>query len=181
MSVWVHRVRTITTIVTVEVGELPSALTYIHCHREPRRQLLLRSRVEAEWTRPHMVHVVRTAMRLARNGSIPGVGDHGRTKDFLKRCSEALRAIEPSREADVAKLGAEEQQLIREAMGDKEALWEGCFGCLADKPTWLTTDLSSSAVDGARAQLLLSRCATCKFPKSFGRRVKRIGDILRRA
>jgi hypothetical protein len=172
-SVWEHRAKTETTIVLVEVGERPAALTYIHCHREPRRQILLQSRVKAEWEKPSIVHVVHVAVQMVKDGSIPGVGDHGRTKDFLKRCSEALQALEPSKESVFTKLPPSEQQAIRQALGDTKPAWEGCFNCLEDNPEWVVKD---TGIYGESC--VTSRCVKCDFPKAFGRIVNDLREIV---
>ena len=172
-SVWEFRAKAQVALVMVEVGERPE-LTYIHCHREPRRQILLQSRVKAEWAKPSMVHVVRVAVELANEGSIPGVGAHGRTKDFLNRCSEALQTIDPNEESVFTKLPPLEQHAIRQALGDTKPAWEGCFNCLEDKPEWVVTDL---ALPG-QVPIPHSRCAKCKHPRAFGRSIEGLGDIL---
>ena len=151
----------------VDVGHRP-LLTYIRCHREPRRQILLQSRVKAEWEKPSMVHVVRVAIQMAKDGSIPGVGDHGRTKDFLKRCSEALQALEPSEESVFTKLPPSEQQAIRQALGGTKPVWEGCFNCLEDKPEWVVQNMLP----------LSSQCGNCGTFQAFGRTVNSLRDIL---
>jgi hypothetical protein len=180
-SVWEHRAKTEVALVMVEVGERPE-LTYIRCHREPRRQLLLQSKVKAAWTSPSMVDVVRTAMQLAKDGSIPGLGEHGRTSDFLKRCGVALQALEPSKESVFTKLPPSEQHAVRQALGAKEPVWEGCFNCLVDKPEWVVTDLalphSSRNHPRREAPMPMYRCANCKSPKASGRSYTGLGDML---
>jgi hypothetical protein len=126
----------------------------------------------AEWTKPGMVHVVRIAMQLANEGSIPKLGEHGRTSDFLKRCAATLQAIDPNEETTLTKLSADDQQLIRQALGGVTAAWEGCFGCLEDDPGWVLTSLSVNE----EAPMQMSLCAKCKCPKSMGRKWTRIAD-----
>eukprot|EP00973_Karenia_brevis_P052104 7237332-Karenia_brevis.AAC.1 len=75
-----------------------------------------------------MRHVVEVAMQLAEAGSIPkAAGEHGRTSEFLRRCATALRAIDPKAETDIKKLDAEQQALIRRALGGKGPPFDGCF------------------------------------------------------
>ena len=78
-GVWEHRVETEATIVVAQAGKSPAQLTYIRCHREARRQLLLQGKVKKQWERPCLQHVVEIAAQLAKDGSLPGLhGEHGR-------------------------------------------------------------------------------------------------------
>ena len=85
-SVWAHRVKNEAVLVMAEVGEAPTVLHYRHCHHECRRQLLRQKRVRDEYEKPGMVQVMRVAMKLANNGSMPGPSDHGLKIDFIKVC-----------------------------------------------------------------------------------------------
>ena len=167
-SVWGHKVKTEATIVLAEVGERPERLFYIQCRHEVRRQLLLQSKVREEYERVTMLCVVKVAMQLVQDGSLPGPGEHGRVSEFLKRCATALQAIDCKAETDIKKLSAEEQALIRSALGGKGVPYDGCFneGCLDQTTTWV-------------AQGDMSLCSRCKVPKSFGRNWRGLGDILR--
>jgi len=177
-SVWEYRAKSEATVIVAEVGERPAQLAYIRCHREPRRQMLLQSKVREEWERPTMPQVIKTAMQLAKDGSFPNVGEHGRKSEFIKRCATALQAIDPSIETDLKKLSAEEQAIIRQALGgDVNTPYDGCLsaGCLGDTTTW---EVSNLALSG-EPFIPMSRCTVCKCPKVFGRTVQSIGDILR--
>ena len=167
-SVWGHKVRTEAAIVLAECGARPEHLTFIHCHHEARRQLLLQSKVREAWQRPTMRHMVEVAMQLAEARSIPGLGEHGRTSEFLRRCATALRAIDPKAETDIKKLGSEEEALIRRALGGKGPPFDGCFNpdCVDQKTTWVT-------------QGEISRCSRCKLPKAAFRNFKSLGELLR--
>ena len=47
-SVWEYMAKSEAVIIVAEVGERPAQLVYIRCHREPRRQMLLQSKVREE-------------------------------------------------------------------------------------------------------------------------------------
>ena len=107
------------------------------------RQLLLQSRVREEYESPGMKQVVRVAMQLAEDGSMPGPGEHGRRSEFVKRCAAALRVLDPSKETDLKKLGAQDQALIRQALGGDERAAAhgvtgstGCINSCAAKHGW---------------------------------------------
>lgn len=85
---WMHRSKGEASIVLAEAGDRPTRITYIHCHREPRRVALLYAQAMQEYNAPGMVQFVRVAVDLVRDGCLP---DHGGRKfDFLKRCGHAL-------------------------------------------------------------------------------------------
>ena len=176
-AVWEYRAKCEAVIVVAEVGERPEQLTYIRCHRETRRQLLLQSKIKDEYERPCMKDVVRVAMQLAKDGCMPGPGEHGRKSEFIKRCATALQALDPSKETDLTKLSAEDQALIRQALGgDTSTPYNGCLneGCLDKDTIWVTSNI---ALPGDPF-MQMSRCAHCKCPKAFGRSVSSIRDIL---
>ena len=176
-SVWEHRLKCEVAIIVAEVGERPERLVFRRCHHEPRPQLLLQSKVREEYESAGMPQVVRVAMQLAGDGSMPGPGDHGRKSDFTKRCAAALRVLDPSKETDLKKLGAQDQALIRQALGgDISTPYEGCLNedCLDEETTWETPN---GALPG-QPFVPMSRCACCKYPKVFGRSVNSVRDIL---
>ena len=176
-SVWEYRVKCEGVIIVAEVGERPERLAFRRCHHEPRRQLLLQSKVQEEYVSPGMSQVVRVAMRLAEDGSMPGPGEHGRKSEFIKRCAAALRVLDPSKETDLKKLGAQDQALIRQALGgDISTPYEGCLSeeCLGEETIWETSNNASPGEPFAP----MSRCARCKYPKAFGRSVNGLRDIL---
>ena len=138
---------------------------------------MLQSRVREEYESPGMKQVVRVAMQLAEDGSMPGPGEHGRRSEFVKRCAAALRVLDPSKETDLKKLGAQDQALIRQALGgDISTPYEGCLSeeCLDEETTWETSNL---ALPG-EPFMPMSRCARCKYPKVFGRSVNSLRDSL---
>ena len=176
-SVWEWRVKREAVIVVAEVGERPARLAYIHCHRETRRQLLLQSKVREEYESPGMSQVVRVAMQLAKDGSMPGPGEHGRKSEFIKRCATALRVLNPNKETELMKLGAQDQALIRKALGgDISTPYEGCLtqDCLNEETTWEVSDLALAT----EPVMPMSRCTRCKHPKVFGRTMNSMLDIL---
>ena len=109
---------------------------------------------------------------------MPGLGEHGRRSEFLRRCATALQALNPKAEADVAKLPGDEQVLIRRALAGDGPPYEGCFSeaCLDKEPEWvLAVDMSKVGESGHP----MSRCARCKIPKSFGRNWSGLHDVLK--
>ena len=100
-----------------EVGNPPTELQYRHCHHEYRRHLLIENRVRDQYDKPGMVQVMRVAMQLAKDGCLPGPGDHGRKSDFVKSCATVLQALDPTKEPDIKKLSPREQLLIRCILG----------------------------------------------------------------
>jgi len=166
-DLWQVRVEQEATLVLAEVGLRPGLgdLAYIRCRFEARRQLLLQSRVRAEYESPGMVQVVRMAMKLSTEGSLPKPGEHGRTDEFIRRCAAALQVLQPGKETVLAKLDAEKQYQIRLALGGADIPYDGCMTCLDDETAWEVSDM-------------LSRCARCKMPKSFGRTVNSVRDII---
>ena len=176
-SLWGCRMKEEATIILAEAGARPDQLTYIKCHHEDRRQRLLQGRVKREYDKPTLLSVVRVAMKLAMDGKIPGIGKHGRRSEFMERCAEALKAINPEAERDVKKLNADQQTLIRHALGgDSSTPDEGCFSadCLDKEAVWETTDNALPGEPSAQ----ISRCARCKYHKAIGRSVNSLRDIL---
>ena len=115
---------------------------------------------------------------MANNGSIPGLGEHGRKSEFIKRCATALQALDPSKETDLKKLTAEDQAIVRRALGgDTNVPYDGCLSepCLDEKTTWV---VSNNALPGDPFAPV-SRCSRCNFPKAFGRTVRSVHDIMR--
>ena len=177
-SVWGHRVKNEAVLVMVEVGNPPKDLQYRRCHHESRRQLLIQNRVRNEYDKPGMVQVMRVAMRLAQNGSMPGPGDHGRKSEFVKTCATVLQALDPSKETDIKKLSPQEQSLVRHILGGNTSVpYEGCLSpeCLDKKTVWVVDKVTLPG----ESSITVSRCATCNFPKAFGRTVHGISDLFR--
>jgi hypothetical protein len=166
-SVWELRVKEEATIVFAEVGTRPESLQFIRCHRESRRQLLLQYRVRQEFETATLLTVVRVAMKLAEEGTIPGIGKHGRRSEFMERCSAALAALNPEAERVAARLPSDVQALIRSALGGHGPPYEGCFSeqCLDVPAVWV------------RVNDEMVRCTRCRIPRSFGRTVKGLADV----
>jgi hypothetical protein len=166
-SVWEFRVREEATVVFAEVGTRPESLQFIRCHRESRRQLLLQHRVRQEFETATLLTVVRVAMKLAEEGTIPGIGKHGRRSEFMERCSAALAALNPEAERVAARLPIDVQALIRSALSGDGPPYEGCFSeqCLDMPSAWV------------RVNDEMVRCTRCRLPRSFGRTVKGLTDV----
>ena len=161
------------TIVVAEAGERPECLSFIRCHREKRRELLLKARVEAEWETATLLQFVEAAMALAKEGSLPGPPfKHGGRAEFLKRCSAALQSSNPRAEGNISKLSAAKQDKIRQALAEAPHMqpYDGCFNesCLDKKPKWIDRTVSIPTVEGRFEDGVQSRCAYCDYPKWFG-------------
>ena len=167
-TVWEFRVKQEATVVFAEVGTRPESLKFIRCHHESRRQLLLQDRVRREFETATLLTVVRVAMKLAEEGAIPGIGKHGRRSEFMERCSAALAALNPEAERVAARLPSDVQALIRSALSGDGPPYEGCFSeqCLDLPADWI------------RVNDEMVRCARCTLPRSFGRTVKCLADVL---
>ena len=175
---WVAQAQAWATVTIATTGPTPE-LTYIRCHREERRRLLLTRRVTGEDSAPCMAETVRIAAKMARQGSLPGPdGPRGRKSEFLRRCAEAARTANPLAETDIKRLSPEDQAVIRLALGCGEAPYEGCLseGCLDEETSWASRDLS---MPRDSRKLTMSRCSRCGMPKAFGRVVSSLADIVR--
>ena len=154
---WKARAIAYAVIVVASSGPLPE-LTYVHCRSEQRRHLLLTGRLN---TRTVLVDTVKIAAQLAMEASIPSPGVR-RTSEFMKRCANATKAVNPDAETDVQKLSAEDQKAVRQALGGEEP-YDGCLSteCLDQETVWVTEQLCGD--------LQVSRCTRCKMPKAWGR------------
>ena len=179
---WQARAEQLATIIVAEAGERPECLPYIRCHREKRRELLLKAKVETEWENPTLLRFVQAAMDLAKEGSLPGPPfKHGGRAEFLCRCAAALLRSNPRAEGNISKLSAEEQERIRHALGGAAPPYEGCFNreCLDKEPKWITKTISLPLPKGRREDATRSRCAHCGFLKAAGRTFHSLSDLLR--
>jgi hypothetical protein len=168
---WAARAQAYATICLASTGDMP-ALTYIRCsEKKQRRHLLLLNKVREEKAEI-LADVVRIAAALAKNGSLPAPGRQ-RTCEFLRRCVEALKVVNPKAETDLTKLPGGEQEAVRRGLGKEVEPYEGCLseGCLDEETVWETTDLG----DG----LQLSRCVHCRMPKAMGRTMSSPLDLIR--
>ena len=175
---WVAQAQAWATVAIATTGPTPE-LTYIRCHREERRHLLLTQRVTGEDSAPCMAETVRIAAKMARQGSLPGPdGPRGRKSEFLRRCAEAARAMDPRAETEIKRLSPGDQAVVRLALGGGEAPYEDCLsaGCMGEETVWVVWDLSMPRDPRA---LTMSRCARCGMPKAFGRVVSSLADIVR--
>jgi hypothetical protein len=158
---WAARARAYATICLASTGDVP-ALTYIRCsEKKQRRHLLLLNKVREEKAEI-LADVVRIAAALAKNGSLPAPGRQ-RTCEFMRRCVEALKVVNPKAETEVTNLPKEEQEVVRRALGDEVESYQGCLseGCLDEEIVWETIDLGDD--------LKMSRCVHCRMPKAMGR------------
>jgi len=167
---WAARAQAYATIVLAQTGP-PPELTYIRCRREERRHLLLTRRLREQGATV-LADCVRIAAQLAKDSSLPAPGGR-RTAEFMRRCAEAIKAVNPKAETDPSQLPREEREAVRRALGDEKEPYQGCLseGCLDQAPSWETHDLG----DG----LQLSRCVRCRMPKSWGRTVTSPLDFIK--
>jgi hypothetical protein len=168
---WAARAQAYATICLASTGDVPE-LTYIRCsEKKQRRHLLLVAKVREEKAEI-LADVARIAAALAKDGSLPAPGRQ-RNCEFLRRCVEALKVVNPKAETEVSNLPKEEQAAVRRALGDEVESYQGCLSdsCLDEETVWETDDLG----DG----LQLSRCARCRFPKAMGRTIASPLDLIR--
>ncbi len=99
-------------------------LPFIRYHSEERRiALLLRSLSGQQ----NLVGVARVVLSLSRDGSLPPFdAARNRNAEFLKRCVEALKKVNPTAETDPKKLTLPEQQRLALAL---EATARPCHKC----------------------------------------------------
>ena len=168
---WIFLAQQIATVHVASAGERPATLSYIRCHREARRVQLLVENLRKEYTKIGLLTVVRAAVQMAKEGSLPGPdGPRARKTEFIRRCEEALALCEPKAERTTP--SREIRRRIAHIIDSADApQWDEhmCMGCGHKDPGWTATD------DG------WSRCARCKVPKAFGRSVTGLSSILRPA
>ena len=180
-SVWEHRAKREATIVLAEVGERPSSLAYIRCHRENRRTLLLQQRIRAGGTPRRelsLLHVVQIAARLARESVIPKPGKHGRTHEFVERCAAALEVLNPEAPTAIGDQSREDQLAIRRALAsDGEEFDLECLASLCTrgeaKTAWVKR--AKSAFEGFD----ISNCSACGTPQAYGRKALLVARLPR--
>jgi len=120
---WVETAQKFATISILSVGSCK--LTYIRCHREARRVLLLSSAVKSH---PTLSDVCQVAATLAEAGALPSPLLNRVVKsEFMKRCIAVLKTTHPSAEYDVKKLPFKDQRNIIVALGGAS----GCEDCPA--------------------------------------------------
>lgn len=112
-EVWKDGLKSMAVVVVGSVGALDE-LTFVRCHSENRRiALLLRSLSGKQ----NLVDVVRVALRLSRDGSLPPFdAARNRKAEFLKRCAEALAKHDPSAIREPKKLDDRQQRLLALAL-----------------------------------------------------------------
>jgi len=118
---WVDLAQMIGTISILSIGSCK--LTYIRCHRESTRVLLLEAEVRSEHT---LSHIYQIAAKMAEAGSLP---DPSQTRvlkaEFKKRCIVVLKLTNPTVEFDIKKLPLKDQRNIITALGGVS----GCEDC----------------------------------------------------
>ena len=181
-SVWEHRAKREATIVLAEVGERPSQLAYIRCHRENRRLLLLQQRIRAAGGAPRrelsLLHVVQTAARLARESVIPNPGKHGRTREFVERCAAALEVLNPEAPTAIGDQSREDQLAIRRALAsDGEEFYLECLAshCTRGEAKTVWVKRAKSAFE----DFAISKCSVCGTLQAFGRKALPVGRLPR--
>ena len=168
---WIFLAQQSATVHVASAGERPATLSYIRCHREARRVQLLVEHLRKQYNKIGLLTVVRAAVQMAKEGSLPGPdGPRARKTEFIRRCEEALALCEP--EAERTTPSCEIRRRIAHIIDGTDApRWDEqmCMGCGHKDPGWIATDHG------------WSRCARCKFPKVFGRTVTGLSSILRPA
>jgi len=164
---WAAKAQAYATVVMASTGPVPD-LTYIRCHRENRRHLLLTRRLREG--NDLFAGAVKIAAQLAKEGSLPNHGGR-RTSEFMRRCVEAVKAVNPSAETDINKLPLEAQEAIRRALGNEEEPYDGCLSeeCLDLETVWETVEVINA-----------SRCARCKMLKAMGRTISDPLSVIKR-
>ena len=164
---WAAKAQAYATVVMASTGPVPD-LTYIRCHRENRRHLLLTRRLRER--NDLFAGAVKIAAQLAKEGSLPNHGGR-RTSEFMRRCVEAVKAVNPSAETDINKLPLEAQEAIRRALGNEEEPYDGCLSeeCLDEETVWETVEVINA-----------SRCARCKMLKAMGRTISDPLSLIKR-
>ena len=120
-EVWKDGLKSMAVVVACSVGSLDE-LTFVRSHTEERRITLLMRSLPGQ---QNLVGVVRVALRLSRDGSLPPFdAARNRKAEFLKRCAEALAKHDPSAIREPKKLDGRPQRLLALAL-DKRL----CVAC----------------------------------------------------
>ena len=135
---WMLMAKLRATVILLECG--PQApLEYYRCPRETRRAQLLAERLDEMPAEAPLVHAVRVALVMASEGSLPNLGLHGRTAEFMQRCSEAVKIAFPAAESNREKLGYWDKVKLRTILGEPPRPVK-CMSpqCVNDKKTeWI--------------------------------------------
>ncbi len=125
-EIWREGLKNTATVIVAHAGQEDApALTYIRCHRETRRVELLAKRISRSAS---LVDCVRTARRMAEEGSLPGhTGPRARKTEFLRCCSEALAKACPRAVNDPKMLAPRQAWELAMEMGDGDA--RACDHC----------------------------------------------------
>jgi hypothetical protein len=168
ITAWAARAKAYATVVILSTGEAP-ALQCIRCHREERRHLLL-VRLARKGGCKTLAKVAQLAAKLANDGCFPGPMQHRRRSEFLHRCVEAVKTVAPTAECNPKALPDMDAFMLRRALNNQDAPYEGCFTpeCLDLEIAW-TQDACGWA-----------RCAHCDALKASGRTFHCMLDLARR-
>ncbi len=124
-EIWREGLTSMATVIVAHAGLDAPVLTYMRCHRETRRVELLAKRISPSAS---LVDCVRTARRMAEDGSLPGhTGPRARKTEFLRRCSEALAKACPRAVNDPKMLAPRQAWELAMEMGDGDA--RACDHC----------------------------------------------------
>jgi hypothetical protein len=166
---WKARAQAEATIVAASAGLPPECsrdLHYDRCRSAGRRHLLLVRRFRGEKT---LANVVGFAAKMAAEGSFPVPdGARCRKSEFIQRCVDALKYLNPDGETDIKKLNILDRYAVQVALGERDELYQGCMNeeCMEKDTTWKVTDLSFPG----ESPMPCSRCTRCGNPKAYGRK-----------
>ena len=167
VQAWVYLAQQSATVHVASAGERPATLSYIRCHREARRVQLLAEHARKEYEKPGLLAVVRVAVQLATDGSLPGHdGPRARKTEFIRRCQDALLVVQPDAARTVE--DASTRRLIAKIIDKNEPEWpvKMCLACRHEDPGWTTTKMVGLLGDPAVER---SHCKKCKALYCFGR------------
>ena len=120
---WSVLAREKASIVVASAGE--ANLTFVRCYKPERRINLLCKRLPSN---PDLVAAVRCAMALAKDGCLPAIipAQARSRREFLGRCVEAVKKVNPTAETDPKKLTVPEQLRLALALEVTARLCHKC-------------------------------------------------------
>ena len=127
--------------------------------------MLLVEAVQEDYEKASLRTVVKTAVRLAKNGALPTYeGARCRKTEFLRRCQRALNIIIPGPQPEVTEAISQQVRAILRGQQEKK----GCQNeaCMGKKTSWIKRRSGNS------------RCARCFLPKSYGRTWETVRGLL---
>ena len=159
-AAWAYLAQEEATIHVASAGEQPASLSYIRCHREQRRVQLLVKNVNKDYVKAGLLTVVKVAVRLAKDGCLPGhEGPRARKTEFIRRCQDAMEVLAPGSPRQIPEATWRQIQAI---LGGEAPEWpeDGCLACGHKRPKWVSTQ------DGVG---VVSRCDKCRMPYAYKR------------